>query len=164
MHAKQQSGWTLLELLLVLVCVSALTAVLVYSLLGSIYRQQATLRVASSIEQLVDASHLWRQQVTSYAGIDLSALKSQGVLANDWGTADNRQAQKWQLQAYASGTTCQNNQCFQVQFDAENRDPCLYVSHLQATKPILTVPTVAQCQQEQQTPLTTGSTVQVVYA
>ena len=99
---KSIAGWTLIELLLVLICISSLTAVFVYAFVGRIQRQDNSVMVVANVEDLVAAAHNWRlnqphaifnpsqpnQKLTTvpaYQGMkNLGLLHDTGYIAPNW--------------------------------------------------------------------------------
>lgn len=57
---RKQKGWTLIELLLVIVCTLAFAAVTVYSLAWSVQKQRDLQQAVSDISELVQAAHSWK--------------------------------------------------------------------------------------------------------
>lgn len=62
----RQQGWTLVELLIVLVCVSTLTAILILGIASRVHQQSSILQTTSDVKTLMSAVHTWRQNQDSY--------------------------------------------------------------------------------------------------
>lgn len=137
-HNRQQ-GWTLLELILVLVCVAALTTVMVFSLMGAISQQQSVLRVSTQLNRLVDAAHSWRHQEISYQNLSsIQSLVDKGVIPDNLSTGPYRQFAFNVMNSDGGGSAqCVNNQCFAVSFNVPTRSARRYEDNLKATNPVL---------------------------
>ncbi len=162
-HKNRQKGWTLLELLLVLICIASLTTVMIYSFMSSIQQQKTVLHVSTNINRLVDAAHTWRHQGTSYHGVSLDVLKQQGELPDNWPDDYLTQQKNFNLAvADDKSSQCQNGNCFAITFNTGKRDACLYAKNLVSTGVVTITPSLAFCNkdEEQQQPATQ---VTVVY-
>lgn len=139
------SGWSLLELLLVLICVIALSAVLLYSFVTPLTRQVSKQDVISRIIQLTDAAHLWRHSKLDYADISVTQLQTQGLLSTDWETS--KMQNQYEIQSYASrdfSPCLRRDTCIAISI-SRIRNVCQYIIALHASNPVTTFPTYDQC-------------------
>ena len=77
---KNVHGWTLIELLLVLMIVASLTAILVYTYVGSIHRQEKATMVVANVEDLIRAAHNWRLNQVYTAESNLQLGQYGGIM------------------------------------------------------------------------------------
>jgi type II secretory pathway pseudopilin PulG len=142
---KHQKGWTLLELLLVLVCVIALAAILLYSFVGPVGRQVSMQQVTANISQLIDAAHVWRHNHSTYERIDIEKLQKKGILSNDWQGGDSSTQYEITGNEDNNFKQCNRYNCFEI-IVTTIPSACDYVNALQGSNPVTTKPDFNQCE------------------
>lgn len=154
-----QHGWTLLELLLVLICVVGLAAILLYSFVTPTDRQASMRAVVSQVSQLVDAAHLWRHDHNNYAGISIDELKNSALISTELNT--DKIPNHYQISSFTSSTwpACIHaNSCMQITISNIPK-ACQYVVTLDKSGSITTFPSADTCLNNPNINLTSFSVV-----
>ncbi len=143
---KQQNGWTLLELLLVLVCVIALSAILLYSFITPVNRQVSMRELSSQLSELVNAAHLWRHtNNNSYAGISMDQLKQQGLISEKWNTREMQNQFTIQSLTSQDYVAClRADSCIAITVFPVPKS-CEYVVRVNSSGDVATIPSYNQC-------------------
>lgn len=178
---KKTAGWTLIELLLVLICVAALTSILVYAFAGRVQQQDNTTMIVSNVDDLVAGAHNWRLNQShskftggvvtgtpSYVGLPtISQLSTYGYLAPSW--VSHRK--KWLRNGSSTYSISQvnyarprihcntKNSCFMITIK-NLKNPCYAVVAIAATIPNSIKPSVKRCQHK---PDNTSKNIRVYY-
>lgn len=168
----RQQGWTLVELLIVLVCVSTLTAILILGIASRVHQQSSILQTTSDVQTLMSAVHTWRQNQDSYQkgyeNIDNPSnweSKCEGntvsCLANNGYIESNQKSyfsHRYSVKSSSSGTipACEaknspggqsvTRPCFQITVTEHKPNACDYIIRMHATHTAVdSIPTYKSC-------------------
>ncbi len=144
---KLESGYTMLELLIVLVCIIGLAAVMLYSFVTPVGRQVSINAVTSQISELLDAAHLWRHSNRNYNNISISQLERKVFIPQNW---DKRALpNRYTINSFTNNDWFQcshNNSCVLISVSGVPR-VCQFIIKLYETNPVVTFPSYNQCKE-----------------